>query len=105
MPIQFSQLYIADGAIVGFHDLTPGQQKLVIEIRTSTVQLVDLLCCPLHPEEKTVIHTSFRDNNVHNTLVVCCPGFRSSVEVALNNSPFNCSCICLVQETDGKPDH
>ncbi len=98
MPIQFSQLYIADGTIVGFHDLTSNRQKRVIEVRTSTVQLIDLLCCEQHPAEKIVVHTSFRASHIHNTLVVCCVAFQALVETVLISSPFNCTCICLEKE-------
>jgi hypothetical protein len=105
MGIQFSQLYIVDEAILGFHDLSPPQQRLVIEIRTSTVQCTGPLQCPQHPSDKIVVHTSFKGDAVHNTLVLCCPGFEATVRAELVICPFDCSCICLVRESDPERDH
>jgi hypothetical protein len=105
MGIQFSQLYIVDEAILGFHDLSPRQQRLVIEIRTSTVECITPLHCPNHPFDKTVVHTSFKGDAIHNTLVLCCPGFQTTVRAALGSCTFDCSSICLVQQGDPECDH
>jgi hypothetical protein len=105
MGIQFSQLYIVDEAILGFHDLSPRQQRLVIEIRTSTVECMTPLQCPYYPFDKIVVHTSFKGDTVHNTLVLCCPGFQATVRAALGSCTFECSCICLVGESDPERDY
>ncbi len=105
MGIQFSQLYIVNEAILGFHDLSPRQQRLVIEIRTSTVECMAPLHCPQHPLDRIVVHTSFKGDAVHNTLVLCCSGFQATVRAELTGCPFDCSCICLVRESDAEPDH
>lgn len=105
MGIQFSQLYIVDEAILGFHDLSPRQQRLVIEVRTSTVQCLTPHHCPRHPFDKTVVHTSFKGDAVHNTLVLCCLNFQATVRTALEGFTLDCSCICLVQEGDPECDH
>ncbi len=105
MEIQFSQLYIVDGAILGFHDLSSRQQRLVIEVRTSIVERMVPLQCPQHPHDKIVVHSSFKGNVMHNVLVLCCTGFMEIVRSALGSCPFDCSCICLEQEGNHERDH
>lgn len=105
MGIQFSQLYIVGGAILGFHDLSSRQQRLVIEVRTSIVERVVPLHCVQHPHDKIVVHSSFKVNAMHNTLVLCCAGFLETVRSALGSCPFACSCICLEQEGNHERDH
>lgn len=105
MGIHFSQLYIADEALFGFHDLSPRQQRLVIEARTAIVECMAPLYCPQHPFEKVVVHSSFKGNAIHNALVLCCTGFLAVVQGTLASCPFDCSCICLVRESDPKRDY
>ncbi len=105
MGIQFSQLYILDGAILGFHDLSSRQQRLVIEVRTSIVECMGPHHCVQHPQEKIVVHSSFKADAMHNTLVLCCTGFLETVRSALDSCPFDCSCICLEQEGNHERDH
>jgi hypothetical protein len=105
MGIQFSQLYIVDGAILGFHDLTSRQQRLVIEVRTSIVECVVPLHCPQHPYYKLMVHSSFKADAMHSTVVLCCMGFLEMVRPALGSCPFDCSCICLEQEGNHERDH
>ena len=105
MSIHLSHLYIADGAILGFHDLSQRQQRLVIEVRTSIVACMVPLNCPRHPLYKVVVHTSFKGDEIHNTLVLCCMLFQETVRAALDSCPFNCSYICLVREGDPEHDH
>jgi hypothetical protein len=105
MGIQFSQLYIVDGAILGFHDLSSRQQRLVIEVRTSIVECIVPLDCPQHPLDRILVHSAFKVNAIHNTLVLCCTGFQETVRSALGSCPFDCSCICLEQEGNHERDH
>jgi hypothetical protein len=105
MGIQFSQLYIVDGAILGFHDLSSRQQRLVIEVRTSIVECIVPLDCPQHPLDRILVHSAFKVNTIHNTLVLCCTGFQETVRSALGCCPFDCSCICLEQEGNHERDH
>jgi hypothetical protein len=102
MGIHFSQLYIVDEALLGFHDLSPRQQRLIIEARTAIVECMAPLLCPQHPLEKVVVHSSFKGNAIHNTLVLC---FLAVVQAALATCPFDCSCICLVRASDPEREY
>ena len=105
MGIHFSQLYIVDEALLGFHDLSPRQQRLVIEARTAIVECMTPLQCPQHPLDKVVVHSSFKGNAIHNTLVLCCTGFLAVAQATLAGCPFDCSCICLVRASDPERDY
>jgi hypothetical protein len=51
------------------------------------------------------VHSAFKVDAIHNTLVLCCTGFLETVRSALGSCPFDCSCICLVREGDPERDH